>query len=520
MFLSKKNKKKNEIVDIGDRKDKKDKENESNSIQNKIVIRRKRKKINNIQNNFDSKKKVSNKEMIIRETKENIQVSVLEDNILVEHLVSIEDNKSIIGNIYYGIVENVLPSMDTAFVNIGLGKNAVIYSGEVNWDGAEIDEKIKKPKISDALKKGNKILVQVTKDPITHKGARLTSQISLSGKYVYFMPEIENAFGISKRVPTEKREHIKEIIKTMVPEKSSAIARSSTATADDEEIVNDVAALITEWEEIKKKIKETKKAPSLIKKEPNLGVKAIRDIFTNEFKKIYISGNNEYELTNKYIKKILPKDVNKLEKWTNKTDVFVEKKIDQQLAKALDRKVYLPSGGSLVFDRTEAMTVVDVNTGKFVGDGTQNLESTVTANNLEAAEELIRQLRLRDIGGIIVIDFIDMVQKSNKNKVLDKLIECLSNDRTRYQVTEFTPVGLVQITRKKIGTVLIEAFSKVCEYCDGRGYNIRSKPVKKINTTDADFNNTKSINENVNVIDEKSNADKNALKKMAGAMKK
>jgi ribonuclease E len=316
-----------------------------------------------------------------------------------------------------------------------------------------------------------------------------------------------------------KREHIRQILTDVVPMGATAIARTASAEATDEEIINDVAELVKEYSELEKIIK-TAKAPSLIRSELNLGIKAIRDIYDNSFESVTVSGKNEYELVKGYMEKLLVNRLNTLKLWTDKSDIFSKKKIDEQLAKALDRKVWLPSGGSLVFDRTEAMTVVDVNTGRFVGDGSQSLEETVTENNLEAAEELIRQLRLRDIGGIIVVDFIDMNLKVNQNKVLDRLIECLSRDRTRYQVTEVTPIGLVQITRKRIGTGLIESFSKICEHCDGRGYTISKKPVKKIHTTDADFGGrkAKTNRDNVAVIPEKRNDITKMVSKVASAL--
>jgi ribonuclease E len=443
----------------------------------------------------------NNAELVIRDTidgnKGDIQVSVLEDGILVEHMVNLALNKSITGNIYFGVVKNILDTMNVAFVNISTGKNAVLYSDGINLDsklaGSDTNKsngETERLKISDTLKEGDKVLVQVTKDPLLHKGARLTTQISLAGKYVYFLPNGNSNIGISMNINKAKKAHLKKIVKTILPVGSSAILRSSASWAKDDEIINDIASLLSEWETIQKKIDNVKQVPVLIKQNPNLGVRAIRDIVDNNYKKITVSGDKEYQTVKTYMEKVAPKQLELLEKWTKDTDVFVEKQIDVQIAKAMNRKIMLPSGGSLVFDRTEAMTVVDVNTGKFVGDGEQDLESLVTENNLEAAEELIRQLRLKDIGGIIVVDFIDMIKKENQKKVLDRIVECLTHDRTKYQVSDITQMGLVQITRKRIGTGLIEAFSTVCEHCEGRGYMIQNQPVERINSALGDFDNS------------------------------
>jgi ribonuclease E len=318
----------------------------------------------------------------------------------------------------------------------------------------------------------------VTKDPIGQKGARLTSQISLPGRYVVYVPG-GGMSGISRKLPDTERTRLKTILKNLITDEEGVIVRTSAEGASEEEITRDVARLKAQWEDIKKK-SETPgvNAPSILYSEPDLTVRVIRDIFNEDFKKLTVQGDQAWDDIHGYLTHIAPELVQKIEKWTGTNDLFGEHRIDEQLSKALDRKVYLPSGGSLVIDKTEAMVVIDVNTGKFIGKG-GNLEETVTKNNLEAAEEIARQLRLRDLGGIVVIDFIDMVLESNREQVMRRLIECLGRDRTKHQVAEVTSLGLVQMTRKRIGQGLIEAFSTTCESCGGRGIHIHTEPVNK-----------------------------------------
>ena len=408
-----------------------------------------------------------------------IQIGVLEDGVLVEHYVAKAQEASLIGNVYLGRVQNVLPSMEAAFVDIGRGRNAVLYSGEVDWDAAaenSSEGKNQARRIELALKPGDKVLVQVTKDPVGHKGARLTSQVSLPGRYLVYVPN-GSMNGISRKLPDTERARLKKILKEVLPENVGVIVRTAAEGATDEQLTLDVNRLTAQWASISETL-ENVQAPALLHSEPDLLVKIIRDVFNEDFQKLVIEGDDAASTISTYLTQVAPDLIDRIETYAGENDSFDEHRISEQIEKALDRKVWLPSGGSLVIDRTEAMTVVDVNTGKFVGSG-GNLEETVTKNNLEAAEEIVRQLRLRDIGGIIVVDFIDMVLESNRDLVLRRLVECLSRDRTKHQVAEVTSLGLVQMTRKKLGLGLIESFSEACEACAGRGIIVHHDPVTK-----------------------------------------
>ncbi|MGL5911685.1 MAG: Rne/Rng family ribonuclease, partial [Phycicoccus sp.] len=421
--------------------------------------------------------------MVVRGSEDRVQIGVVEDGVLVEHYVSRETTASMAGNIYLGRVQNVLPSMEAAFVDIGKGRNAVLYAGEVNWDAAGLETGQPK-RIEHALSSGDTVLVQVTKDPIGHKGARLTSQISLPGRYLVYVPE-GSMTGISRKLPDTERSRLKSILKQVVPDRAGVIVRTAAEGASESELTAEVERLTAAWDKISAKagVAAKKKsgsggAPLLLHGEPDLTVRVIRDVFTEDFASLVVSGDRAWSDVSGYVEDVAPDLASRLVRWTTDKDVFAAHRIDEQLAKAMDRKVWLPSGGSLVIDRTEAMTVVDVNTGKFVGSG-GNLEETVTKNNLEAAEEIVRQLRLRDIGGIIVVDFIDMVLESNRDLVVRRLLECLGRDRTKHQVAEVTSLGLVQMTRKRVGSGLIEVFSEPCEHCSGRGIVVSSEPVDK-----------------------------------------
>ncbi|QRP48325.1 translation initiation factor IF-2 N-terminal domain-containing protein [Amycolatopsis sp. FDAARGOS 1241] len=407
--------------------------------------------------------------MVVAEKGDNTQIGVLEDGVLVEHFVTSAGSGSIVGNVYLGRVQNVLPSMEAAFIDIGRGRNAVLYAGEVDWDAAGLEGKARK--IEQALSTGDSVLVQVTKDPVGHKGARLTTQISLPGRFLVYVPA-GGATGISRKLPENERRRLKDILKRIVPEDAGVIIRTASEGISEEELDRDVRRLKAQWDVIKEKADagSARKggAPTMLYEEPDLLVKVVRDLFTEDFAKLEVQGGKAWETIRSYVEHVAPDLTDRLKRYTGTGDVFADHRVDEQIMKALDRKVWLPSGGYLVIDRTEAMTVIDVNTGKFTGSG-GNLEETVTRNNLESAEEIVRQLRLRDIGGIIVIDFIDMVLESNRELVLRRLTECLGRDRTRHQVAEVTSLGLVQMTRKKIGTGLLEAFSTPCEHCKGRG---------------------------------------------------
>ena len=423
---------------------------------------------------FLARRESVDRQMLVRQKDGRIQIGVLEDGVLAEHFVSKTQQDSLIGNVYLGKVQNVLPSMEAAFVDIGRGRNAVLYAGEVNWDVTGLDGAPRK--IENALKPGDSVLVQVTKDPIGHKGARLTSQVSLPGRFLVYVPG-GSMTGISRKLPDTERARLKKILKDKLPEGAGVIVRTAAEGASEEELTHDINRLRAQWEEIQEKANSRKVlAPEMLYQEPDLMIKTVRDVFNEDFTAMIVQGENAWDSIEAYVTYVAPDLVSRLQQWDSADDLFDHYRINEQLAKALDRKVYLPSGGSLVIDRTEAMTVVDVNTGKFTGSG-GNLEETVTKNNLEAAEEIVRQLRLRDIGGIIVIDFIDMVLESNRDLVLRRLIECLGRDRTKHQVAEVTSLGLVQMTRKRLGTGLLEVFSEPCEHCAGRGLVVHDQPL-------------------------------------------
>ncbi|MCF4121648.1 Rne/Rng family ribonuclease [Antribacter sp. KLBMP9083] len=423
---------------------------------------------------FLARRESVTRSMIVREKDGRTQIAVLEDGVLVEHYVSQQSQTSMAGNVYLGRVQNVLPSMEAAFVDVGKGRNAVLYAGEVNWDAAGLEGQPRR--IEQALKSGDSVLVQVTKDPIGHKGARLTSQVTLAGRYLVFVPG-GGMTGISRKLPDIERNRLKKILREVVPEGAGVIVRTAAEGASEEELRADVERLQNQWAQIEKKAK-TANAPALLQGEPDLAIRVVRDIFNDDFSSLVVEGDGAWDEISSYVDELAPDLRERVSRWAENTDVFAVHRVDEQLSKGMDRKVWLPSGGSLVIDRTEAMTVVDVNTGKFTGAG-GTLEETVTRNNLEAAEEIVRQLRLRDIGGIIVIDFIDMVLESNRDLVLRRLVECLGRDRTKHQVAEVTSLGLVQMTRKRVGQGLVEAFSETCEHCHGRGFIVHEHPIER-----------------------------------------
>ena len=427
---------------------------------------------------FLARREAVDRIMVIRQRADYAQIAVLEDDVLVEHYVDRASAASLIGSIYLGKVQNVLPSMEAAFVDIGRGRNAVLYAGEIDWEA--YGEKGANHKVEEALAPGQQVLVQVSKDPVGAKGARLTAHISLPGRYVVYSPDGQLS-GISRKLPDTERQRLKEILGQIIGEDASVIVRTAAEGAAQDELVRDVERLKAQWEVIQKKV-EKGGAPQQLYSEPDLMLRIVRDLFTEDFRQLVVAGaggqEDAFDNVEAYVKHVAPNLADRLVRWDIETqgDPFMQYRVDEQVSKALERKVFLPSGGSLVIDRTEAMTVIDVNTGKFTGTG-GNLEETVTRNNLEAAEEIVRQLRLRDLGGIIVVDFIDMVLPSNRELLLRRLVECLGRDRTRHQVSEVTSLGLVQMTRKKIGTGLAEAFTEPCEVCGGRGYIRFDAPV-------------------------------------------
>src|SRR3954452_7574390 len=428
---------------------------------------------------FLARREAVERVMVVRQRDELTQIGVLEDKVLVEHYVARESQTSLIGNVYLGRVQNVLPSMEAAFIDIGKGRNAVLYAGEVNWDALGAGNGPRK--IEQVLKSGQAILVQVSKDPIGHKGARLTSQISLPGRFLVYVPDGTTS-GISRKLPDTERGRLKSLLKEIVPDSAGVIVRTAAEGASEEELTLDVERLTARWADIESKVAKGN-APQLLYGEPDLTLKVVRDLFTEDFARLVVSGDEAWDMVDAYVAHVAPDLADRLQRYSGDEDVFAAYRIDEQNAKGVERKGWLPSGGSLVIDRTEAMTVVDVNTGKFTGSG-GNLEETVTKNNLEAAEEIVRQLRLRDIGGIIVVDFIDMVLESNRDLVLRRLVECLGRARPRHQVAEVTSLGLVQMTRKRIGTGLVESFSENCAHCQGRGVVIQDAPVESRQSED------------------------------------
>src|SRR6266540_2894621 len=423
---------------------------------------------------FLARREAVDRVMVVRERGDRTQIAVLEDGVLVEHYVTRASASTMTGNVYLGRVQNVLPSMEAAFVDIGRGRNAVLYAGEVNWDTTGLEGRTRT--IEQAMKSGDAVLVQVTKDPIGTKGARLTSHIALSGRHLVYVPH-GNASGISRKLSDVERKRLRDVLKNLVPDGAGVIVRTAAEGASEDDLARDVKRLQAQWEDIQDKAGDSN-APALLYEEPDLIVRVVRDLFNEDFRELTIQGSDAYDMVEPYLSHVSPDLVGRVRRYTGTGDVFHEMRIDEQLIKALDRRVFLPSGGHLVIDRTEAMTVVDVNTGKYTGAG-GNLEETVTRNNLEAAEEIVRQLRLRDLGGIIVIDFIDMVLESNRDLVLRRLTECLGRDRTKHQVAEVTSLGLVQMARKRVGTGLLEAYITPCEYCKGRGVLVSPEPVIK-----------------------------------------
>ena len=416
--------------------------------------------------------------MVVREKEKHTQISVVEDNVLVEHYVSDIQEVQTVGNIYLGRVQNVLPSMEAAFVDIGQARNGVLYAGEVNWDAARLEGQPRRIEL--AFKSGDPVLVQVTKDPIGHKGARLTSQVTLAGRFLVLVPS-GGMTGVSRKLSERERSRLKNIVSKVAPKDMGVIIRTAAEGASEDAIVKDLESLVRQWERINAKCEEFwhGKRPKLLQGEPDVAIRVVRDIFNDDFTKLIVEGDKVYERIEEYLDTMAPDLKTKLEKWDpaehEGKDVFDKWQIDSQLRKGMERQVYLPSGGSIVIDRTEAMTTIDVNTGRFIGRG-KSLEETVTRCNLEASEEIARQLRLRDIGGMVMIDYVDMVMPANRDLVLRRLVECLARDRTKHQVAEVTSLGLVQMTRKRIGQGLVEAFSEECPTCKGRGFILHDKP--------------------------------------------
>lgn len=437
-----------------------------------------------IEQDFLARRENVDRLMVVRERGQHTQISVIEDNVLVEHYVSDIQEVATVGNIYLGRVQNVLPSMEAAFVDIGQPRNGVLYAGEVNWDATRLEGQPRRIEL--AFKSGDPVLVQVTKDPIGHKGARLTSQVTLAGRFLVLVPS-GGMTGVSRKLPERERGRLKSIVSKIAPKDMGVIIRTAAEGASEDALKKDLENLKRQWQKIedKRKLYHNGKRAKLLQGEPDVAIRVVRDIFNDDFSKLIVEGDTVYERIEEYLDTMAPDLKDRLEKWDPEEhqgkDVFDKWQIDSQLRKGMERQVYLPSGGSIVIDRTEAMTTIDVNTGRFIGKG-KSLEETVTRCNLEASEEIARQLRLRDIGGMIMIDYVDMVMPANRDLVLRRLVECLARDRTKHQVAEVTSLGLVQMTRKRIGQGLVEAFSEECPTCKGRGFILHDEP-----TISADF---------------------------------
>ncbi|MFN8016098.1 MAG: Rne/Rng family ribonuclease [Acidimicrobiia bacterium] len=405
----------------------------------------------------------------------NTQLAITEGRILTEHYVSrsdLDETTSIDGNIYLGRVQNVLPGMEAAFIDIATPKNAVLYRADVAYDKTKYPNQT--PRIEESLSNGQMVLVQVTKNPIAHKGARLTQEVSLAGRFVVLIPNQSDTYGISKRLPDEERRRLRRILDEIRPDDAGLIVRTAAEGATDDELRRDMIRLTEQWSQIKQVAAkaESSKTATLLYKEPSLVMRMIREEFNKEFRSIVVDNKELYDQIKSYVDAIAPELSSRVQYYEHddELDIYERYHITEQLTKALEKKVWLPSGGSLIIERTEALTVIDVNTGKNVG--TSNLEETVFHNNLEAADEIARQLRLRDIGGIIVIDFIDMETEENRYKLTQKLREALARDKTRTQVFEVTELGLVQMTRKRLSEGMVESFAEVCSTCEGRGFVI------------------------------------------------
>ena len=408
--------------------------------------------------------RVTDKLMVITEHGERDQIAVLEERELVQHYVTRIGARSMVGNVYLGRVQNVLPGMEAAFVDVGRGRNAVLYAGEVNWSPEDLEGA--PPRIEHVLKSGQSVLVQVTKDPIGGKGARLTAQISLPGRFLVLAPN-SDVSGISRRLPDAERRRLKAAFKYIKPGEHGLIVRTAAEGASKEALAADLERLLEEWKQIEKRSRKAK-APAVLYEEPELTVRVVRDLFTDEeYRELVTDSPRVFGLVTDYLRGVAPDVLSKVQLHDGPLSAFEEFHIVEQIHKGLDRKVWLPSGGYLVIDRTEAMTVIVVNTGRLVGKS--NLEETVVNTNLEAASEVARQLRLRDIGGMIVIDFIDMLLEQNKRKVIDQMKEALAQDKSRSQVFDISPLGLLEVTRKRVSGGLLEAFSEPCPTCEGRG---------------------------------------------------
>lgn len=401
--------------------------------------------------------------MLVSVGKERTQIAVLEERVLVEHYVTHRQDTSYVGNIYLGRVQNVLPGMEAAFVDIGKGRNGVLYAGEVNYDEADLDGEL--PRIEQTLKPGQAALVQVTKDPMGTKGARLTQLLSIAGRYCVLAPG-DGMLGISRKLTDEERERLRKILKAIKPDEYGLIVRTAAEGATAEQLEADVARLVRIWEQVHQRAAKAKPLEPVYE-EPDLVIRVIRDVFGPEFTELVVDSEDLGAQVRTYLADVSPELVDRVSVYSGKQNILDAYEITNQIRRALEKKVWLKSGGYLIVEKTEAMWVIDVNTGKFVGE--HNLEETVLKNNIEAAVEITRQLRLRDMGGIIVIDFVDMLLPANREEVLKRFKRELARDKTKSRVMEISKLGLVQMTRKNVSQGLQESFMTRCDECEGRG---------------------------------------------------
>ena len=404
------------------------------------------------------------KELLVTCEKGRSRLALLENSEVAEVYIEKNRKKSIVGNIYIGRITNVLPGMSAAFVDIGVGKNALLYLQDLVL--MEEGSHVRPRRISKALKQNDTIVVQVTKDPMSGKGARLTTYLSLPGRLMVYMPQSKRS-GVSRKLPERERERLRRLAKEIKPGEGSTIIRTAAQKARKKDLEDDLDYLLKQWAETQEKIASGKKPPAVVYSEPDLAVRVVRDTVTREFRSVLVDNKTEFNRIRDYLSRTAPELKDRVQMHKDKDLLFARYGVDKAIEAALRRKVALPSGGHLVIDEAEALTAIDVNTGSYTGK--KSLEDTVLKTNLEASIEVVRQLRLRDIGGIIVIDFIDMENPDNRVRVLETLETELERDRTKTQVVTLSDLGLVEMTRKNVTEGLADTLGKTCPHCEGRG---------------------------------------------------